>query len=88
MATFLGKEITEEQVGILVDHLSFKKMKQNESLNLEALQDGKIMKKEGSFIRKVEVGDWKNFFTEEMSKRMDEAIEKYLKAVGLEFRFE
>ena len=85
---FLGKEITEEQVGILVDHLSFKKMKQNKSVNLEGLQDGKILKKEGNFIRKGEVGDWKNYFTDEMSKRMDEAIEKYLKPIGLEFRFE
>eukprot|EP00795_Rhopilema_esculentum_P001673 gene1673-16148_t len=88
VAEFLGKEITEEQVGILVDHLSFKKMKENKSLNLEAFQDGKTMKKEGSFIRKGEVGDWKNYFTEEMNKRMDEAIEKYFKPVGLEFRFE
>ena len=88
VAKFLEKEITEEQVGILVDHLSFKKMKQNKSVNFEALQDGKIMKKEGSFIRKGEVGDWKNYFTEEMNKRMDEAIEKYLKPVGLEFRYE
>ena len=88
VAKFLGKEITEEQVGILVDHLSFKKMKQNKSVNLEPFQNGKIMKKEGSFIRRGEVGDWKNYFTDEMSKRMDEAIEKYLKPVGLEFRYE
>ncbi|XP_065065263.1 sulfotransferase 1E1-like [Rhopilema esculentum] len=88
VAKFLGKEITEEQVGILIDHLSFNKMKQNKSVNLEGLQDGKDMKKEGSFIRKGEVGDWKNYFTVEMNKRMDEAIEKYLKPVGLEFRYE
>ncbi|XP_065065257.1 sulfotransferase 1E1-like [Rhopilema esculentum] len=88
VAKFLGKEITKEQVGILVDHLSFKKMKENKSVNLEPLQDGKIMKKEGNFMRKGEVGDWKNYFTEEMNKRMDEAIEKYFKPVGLEFRYE
>ena len=84
VATFLGKEITEEQVGILVDHLSFRKMKQNKSVNFEGVQEKKI----GSFIRKGEVGDWKNYFTEEMNKRMDEAIEKYLKPIGLEFRYE
>ena len=88
VAKFLGKEITDEQVKILADHLSFKKMKENKSVNHEAYQDGKIMKKEGSFIRKGEVGDWKNYFTDEMNKRMDEAIEKYLKPVGLEFRYE
>ncbi|XP_065065255.1 sulfotransferase 1E1-like [Rhopilema esculentum] len=88
VAKFLGKEITEEQVAVLVDHLSFKKMKENISVNHEDSQDRKIMNKEGSFMRKGEVGDWKNYFTEEMNKRMDEAIEKYFKPVGLEFRYE
>ena len=88
VAKFLGKEITDEQVKILVDHLSFKKMKDNKSVNHEEYKDGKVMKKEGSFLRKGEIGDWKNYFTDEMNKRMDEAIEKYLTPVGLEFRYE
>ena len=44
--------------------------------------------KDGRFMRKGEIGDWKNYFTEEMNRRMDEAIEKYLKPIGLEFQYE
>ena len=88
VAEFLGKVVSDDRVTSLVDHLSFKKMKENESVNMKIFQDGKILKKEGSFFRKGEVGDWKNYFTDEMNKRMDEAIEKYLKPIGLEFRYE
>ncbi|XP_065060408.1 sulfotransferase 1E1-like [Rhopilema esculentum] len=88
VAKFLGKDVTEQQVQILVDHLSFKKMRRNRSVNLERFQDGKILDKEGSFLRKGEVGDWKNYFTDAMNKRMEEATDKYLKPIGLEFRYE
>ena len=88
VAKFLEKDITDDQLKLLVDHLSFKKMKENKSVNLEVIQDGKILNKDGSFIRKGEVGDWKNHFTKEMNKRMDAAIEKYLKPIGLEFSYD
>ena len=88
VAKFLGKELTNENVEALVDHLSFKKMKNNPAVNKEQAKIAKRFNEEGSFIRKGEVGDWKNYFTDEMNKRMDEAIEKHLKPIGLEFRYE
>ena len=44
--------------------------------------------KDGVLIRKGEIGDWKNYFTDDMNKRMDEAIEKNLKPIGLNFIYE
>ena len=88
VAKFLGKDISDEMVEKLVDHLSFKKMKNNASVNLEDMVVHGFFKKEGHFMRRGEVGDWKNYFTDEMNKRMDEAIEKHLKPIGLEFQYE
>ena len=88
VAMFLGKELSEEQVEKLEIHLSFRKMKENPSVNKDGLKDMQLMDPSGSFFRKGEVGDWKNYFTADMSKRMDAAIEKYLKPIGLEFRYE
>ena len=88
VSKFLGKELTNENVEALVDHLSFKKMKDNPAVNKEDAKTAKLFNEEGAFIRKGEVGDWKNYFTDEMNKRMDEAIEKHLKPIGLEFRYE
>uniref|UniRef100_A0A0E0AXL9 Sulfotransferase n=1 Tax=Oryza glumipatula TaxID=40148 RepID=A0A0E0AXL9_9ORYZ len=37
------------------------------------------------FFRKGEVGDWKNYLTEEMAKKLDAVIAEKLKGSGLTF---
>jgi len=75
VADFLGKSITAEEVATLADHLSFKNMRSNAAVNKEDVVEatrkmqGDIGVKEGKsggkFMRKGEVGDWKNHLTEE-----------------------
>eukprot|EP00794_Sanderia_malayensis_P014887 gene14887-16432_t len=91
VASFLDKELTDAQVKSLEDHLSFKSMKECSG----TVEDGKKLgifvektEKDAHFFRKGEVGDWKNYFTEEMSKKMDDEIEKHFKDIGLKFRYE
>ena len=86
VARFLGKELKNEEA--LVDHLSFKKMKDNTAVNKDELMQYGMFSHNGNFIRKGEVGDWKNYFTEEINKRMDEAVNKHFKPIGLEFQYE
>lgn len=89
VAQFLEREVTEEQVEMLCDHLSFKRMKKNDSVNNEAIRKVAFVPgREGAFIRKGEVGDWKNYFTEEMNVKMDDVIDSYFKDIGLMFRYE
>ena len=88
VAKFLGKQVGDEKVEALVDHLSFKKMKNNPAVNREEGKKRKIYTDDGNFMRKGEAGDWKNYFTDEMNKRMDEAVEKHFKPIGLEFQYE
>ena len=85
VAKFLGKELSEEKIQSLVKHLDFKSMKQNKAVNYEFLAPNP---EDGSFMRKGLVGDWKNYFTDEMSGRVDDAIKKYCTPVGLEFTCE
>ena len=88
-AKFLNKNLASEIMDALVDHLSFTKMKNNPAVNKEDLVlNGMYTNHESHFMRKGEVGDWKNYFTDEMNKRMDEAIEKHFKPIGLEFQYE
>ena len=86
VARFLGKELKNEEA--LVDHLSFKKMKDNTAVNKDGGKKHGMCLNDGNFMRKGEVGDWKNYFTEEMNKRMDEAVNKHFKPIGLEFQCE
>ena len=39
------------------------------------------------FLRKGEVGDWKNCFTPEQEARLDAVYEKRMKGSGLDFNF-
>jgi len=89
VAKFLDKDLTAEQVKMLSEHLSFKQMKNNNSVNNEAIRDAAFVPgSKGSFIRKGEVGDWKNYFTEDMNQKMDPVINSHFEKIGLEFKYE
>ena len=91
VSRFLERDLTKEQTLQLVDHLSFRKMKNNNAVNFS--QHREIVSEKTNaevrcFMRKGQVGDWKNYFTPEMNKRMDEAIDKHFTSIGLHFRYE
>lgn len=88
VAEFLGKDLQEGNIKELVEHLSFDSMKRNAATNKDYDKEGLLMKRNGDFMRKGEVGDWKNYFTDEMNERMNRAIEKHFKPIGLEFQYE
>ncbi len=54
MAAFLGKELSEEQLNHLVDHLKFENFQKNEAVNREHLKKNGTYnnKEEYKFIRK------------------------------------
>ena len=61
IAKFLGKEVTDENIGELLDHLCFKKMKHNLAVYYEnATKEIYSGEERRSFMRKGEVGDWEN----------------------------
>lgn len=89
-AKFLEKQINDEQVDELADYLSFKNMKENPAVNLQPVMDYKYGKdfyeRTGkSFIRKGEVGGWKNCLNEDLIQKFDKWIEENSKGTGLDF---
>ena len=89
VAKFLEKELTPDQIQKLTTHLSFKEMKQNISVNNEDIREAAFVPgSEGSFIRKGEVGDWKNYFTDDMNRRMDAVSDSHFNGMGLNFKYE
>lgn len=87
---FLEKPITDEQVKELADYLSFKSMKENPAVNLEPLLNHKYgdnfcVRTGKSFIRKGEIGGWKNCFNEDLIQKFDKWIEENSKGTGLDF---
>ncbi|XP_069695752.1 luciferin sulfotransferase-like [Periplaneta americana] len=89
-ADFLGKTLSEAEVQQLAEHLSFSNMKKNPAVNLEPIIAKKngpdyLQKTDLRFIRKGEVGDWKNHMSPEMAARFDTWTEENLRGTGLSF---
>ncbi|CAL1686316.1 unnamed protein product [Lasius platythorax] len=87
-AKFLSKNVTDEQIVELCEHLKFSKMATNTSWNLELLLGNRKAQEDdpnNKLIRKGKVGDWTNYMSEDLARRFDEWTEKHLCGTGLKF---
>ena len=85
--------LTDFDISKLCQHLKFEKMQKNPAVNLEPiLFKDESMKTEQyekvKFIRKGQVGDWKNYLSEDLSTRFDAWTEEHFGGTGIEFEFE
>uniref|UniRef100_A0A182SCK7 Sulfotransferase domain-containing protein n=1 Tax=Anopheles maculatus TaxID=74869 RepID=A0A182SCK7_9DIPT len=86
-----GRELTDDEVQRMCDHLQFERMQRNPAVNMEPLmKDSQLIPNNagGKFIRKGEIGDWKNHMDAALSARFDAWIEEHFQGTGLEFDFE
>ncbi|XP_013145970.1 PREDICTED: sulfotransferase family cytosolic 1B member 1-like [Papilio polytes] len=83
VATFLEKDINEEQIEKLCDHLNIENFKKNKSVNLEEVT--KLANGNLSFIRKGQVGNWKEYFDEEMTQQAERWMADNLRDTDLTF---
>ena len=81
LCTFLDQPLTEGQMARLAEHLKFDNMKNNPNCNPTAGCEWHG----GDFMRKGKVGDWRNYFSQEMGEKWDEWIEQNVNGTGLEF---
>jgi len=91
VAAFLGRQLTVEQVCLLSDHLSFNNMKNNAAVNKEDVvvaMNKMHGSEEGKFMRKGQVGDWKNHLTPDQVGSMEEWEEEQLEGTGLHFVYQ
>ena len=92
-----GRPLTDIEVTKLCDHLNFSKMQKNPAVNLEPVINVMVSgtpivaedkKLDVKFIRKGQIGDWKNYMDEKLSKKFDLWIEKQFSGSGLKFIYE
>ncbi|KAL5235526.1 hypothetical protein ACI65C_002936 [Semiaphis heraclei] len=88
-AKFLGKDLLDDQVLVLEDHLSFESMKKNRAVNFESVLEfnktHNITNVDGSVMSSGTVGRGKQKMSPEFVKIFDEWEETSLRNSGLKF---
>ena len=79
VANFLGKPITEQRGAAVADWCAFEQMKQNPATNAASMPK---VPGTGDFMRKGQVGDWRNHLSDEQSRRMDLWIQEHTRGTG------
>ena len=90
IADFIGiKVATDELVQSVVENSSFSSMKKNPNANYAwySGQD-KVFSREGQFMRKGEVGNWKQQFTDSESECLDALVSERLRGSGLTVQYD
>ncbi|XP_030749750.1 sulfotransferase family cytosolic 1B member 1-like [Sitophilus oryzae] len=88
-AKFLEKDLNENQVDILTDHLSFDSMKKNPAVNYELVTElnkkYKLIEQEGMFMRSGSVGGYKTVMSPELIEEFDRWIRTNTKNTDFQF---
>ncbi|XP_051020416.1 amine sulfotransferase-like [Acomys russatus] len=87
ICSFLEKDLSEEDVITVVRQATFQTMKSDPRANYEQIINYKfgVNKKEGTFMRKGTIGDWKLHLTVEQNERFDMIFKKNMKNFPLKF---
>ena len=83
VAAFLEKDLSDDLIHKIVERTSFKSMKSNTMVNYSTLPSAAMNHDISPFMRKGQVGDWKNYFTEEQRDYVDELCRKRFEPEGL-----
>ena len=85
IAAFLKKSLTKKQVDIIEKAGHFTSMKLNPSTNNVGMKT--LDETRGCFMRKGEIGDWKNYFTTEQNEYLDGLIADKYDGINLLFDY-
>lgn len=85
IARFLGKNLTDAELSVILDETSFDSMSKDKVFNDLTKQtfDQSVSK----FFRKGKVGDWQNYFSKEQNEYMDRIYREQLLSQGIEIDF-
>ena len=84
VSEFLQKPLSEDVIAKIARQCTFDEMMRN----VDSFIVAENVASKPTFLRKGQVGDWRNHFSEELSKTYDEKVMSKLEGSGLNFDFE
>ncbi|XP_054638631.1 amine sulfotransferase-like [Dunckerocampus dactyliophorus] len=88
ISTFLGKELTEEQLASVVKYSTFGNMRKIPQANYEQVSDDMFNHPVGKFMRKGTIGDWKNHFTVAQNDIFERVFQSEMKDFPVSFTWD
>uniref|UniRef100_A0A8D1BDN2 Sulfotransferase n=1 Tax=Sus scrofa TaxID=9823 RepID=A0A8D1BDN2_PIG len=87
ISSFLEKELSEEDLDAVVNQATFENMKLDPQADLDHLLNSAncTRTKDGHFLRKGTIGDWKNHLTVAQNERFDRIFQKKMRDFPLKF---
>ena len=88
IATFMGRELSKEQMDTVVEKSSLSYMKTNPTTNYERIISSKLASSDiNTYVRIGIVGGWQEWFSTEQSAQFDAVYAQKFKPEGLELKF-
>ncbi|XP_015749186.1 PREDICTED: amine sulfotransferase-like [Acropora digitifera] len=82
VSEFLNKSLSEDVIAKIAHQCTFGEMKKNsDNFSVKDIDSKPLL------LRKGQIGDWRNYFSAELSKKFDEILVSKLEGSGLSFDF-
>ncbi|XP_062980821.1 amine sulfotransferase-like [Elgaria multicarinata webbii] len=85
ICSFVGKQLSSQEVDKVVDLATFKNMKADRRANNEIVLERMFKLENINHLRKGTIGDWKNIMTVSQSERFDKVFREKMKDIPLKF---